>query len=197
MILSQAELREAVEKGEVAFTPSLKEEQWGEASIDLRMGYQITLLKEVKGITISLSDGIKDLGGIDLWQTRELSPKDELGNPDVFEISPGQFALATTYESIKVPRNLIARIEGRSTYARFGLSMHQTAPWIQPGWSGPIILELMNSGSLKIKLTPAEDRPCQITFFKLTSEIAEEYAYGAKAGDDYQDQTHPLNPKGI
>ena len=114
MILSQAELREAVEKEEVVFTPSLKEEQWGEASIDLRMGYQITLLKKVKGITISLSDGIKDLGGIDLWQTRELSPKDELGNPDFFEIAPEQFALATTYESIKVPRNLIARIEGRS-----------------------------------------------------------------------------------
>src|SRR5262249_43144926 len=51
---------------------------------------------------------------------------------------PGQFVLALTYESIKIPKHLIALVEGRSTYARLGLSMHQTAPWIQPGWSGPI-----------------------------------------------------------
>ena len=103
--------------------------------------------------------------------------------------------LAQTYEKIKVPRNMIARVEGRSTYARVGLSMHQTAPWIQPGWSGQIILELMNNGPLSIKLTPTIDRPCQLTFFRLTSELSEEHAYGAKAGDTYQDQVHPLKPK--
>ena len=91
---------------------------------------------------------------------------------------------------------MIARVEGRSTYARVGLSMHQTAPWIQPGWSGPIILELMNNGPLTIKLTPTKDRPCQLTFIRLTSEVPEEHAYGAKAGDTYQDQEHPLKRKG-
>jgi deoxycytidine triphosphate deaminase len=38
MILSQADLRIAVESGEIAFSPSLEEKQWGEASIDLRLG---------------------------------------------------------------------------------------------------------------------------------------------------------------
>ena len=87
---------------------------------------------------------------------------------------------------------MIARVEGRSTYARVGLSMHQTAPWIQPGWSGPIILEIKNNGPLAIKLTPEKDRPCQITFFKLTSEVPEGYEYGAKSGDSYQHQNHPI-----
>ena len=101
---------------------------------------------------------LNDLSTLGLWQTREVGD-DALGKPETFEIAPRQFVLATTYESIKVPRNLIARVEGRSTYARFGLSMHQTAPWIQPGWSGPIILELMNNGSFTIKMTPIQDRP--------------------------------------
>ena len=74
--------------------------------------------------------------------------------------------------------------------------MHQTAPWIQPGWSGPIILELMNNGPLTIKLMPTKDRPCQLTFFNLTSEVPEELSYGAKAQDTYQDQKHPLKHKG-
>ena len=118
-----------------------------------------------------------------------------MGDERFHEIKPGDFVLARTLESIMVPRNMIARVEGRSTYARVGLSMHQTAPWIQPGWSGPIILELKNNGPLTIKLTPVKDRLCQITFFELTSEVPEEHAYGAKSGDAYQDQKHPIVPK--
>jgi hypothetical protein len=70
-----------------------------------------------------------------LWATKELREKDEFGKRETFTLGPGEFVLALTYESIKVPKNLIALVEGRSTYARMGLSMHQTAPWIQPGWS--------------------------------------------------------------
>ena len=98
-----------------------------------------------------------------------------------------------TYESVKVPTNLIGRVEGRSTYARLGISMHQTAPWIQPGWEGPIILEIMNAGKIAVKLTPLIDRPCQITFFQLTSDVPEKIAYGAKPGDKYQGQTNPFD----
>lgn len=87
---------------------------------------------------------------------------------------------------------MIALIEGRSTYARVGLSMHQTAPWIQPGWDGQIILEIMNNGPLQIELTPLKDRPCQLTFFTLSSPVSEDMAYGARETDVYQRQTHSL-----
>ena len=97
-----------------------------------------------------------------------------------------------TYESIKVPKHMIALVEGRSTYARMGLSMHQTAPWIQPGWSGPIVLEIMNNGPVRIALTPLIDRPCQITFFELKSSVPDAVAYGSRPTDRYQDQAHPL-----
>ena len=96
---------------------------------------------------------------------------------------------------MKVPNHLIARVEGRSTYARLGISMHQTAPWIQPGWEAPIVLEIMNAGALTVELTPVLERPCQITFFQLTSELPTKIACGAKPSDAYQHQTHPLRPK--
>ena len=38
MILSQPEVRAAVAAGEIKFDPPLEEQQWGEASIDLRLG---------------------------------------------------------------------------------------------------------------------------------------------------------------
>ena len=192
MILSRPDLTGAVCDGTIKFNPPLEDGQWGEASVDLRLGYQFTRLKEVDGITVSVADGLETVANAGLWQTRELKDNDGFGNAEVFEIHPGEFVLAKTYESITVPRDMIARVEGRSTYARVGLSMHQTAPWIQPGWSGPIILELMHHGSFPLKLVPKRDRPCQLTYFRLSSQVPEEYAYGAKAVNSYQNQSHPI-----
>jgi dCTP deaminase len=98
-----------------------------------------------------------------------------------------------THESVTVPRNLIALVEGRSTYARLGLSMHQTAPWIQPGWSGPIVLEIKNHGPVKVELTPLLDRPCQVTFFQLTSALPEALSYAGKSRNAFANQRHPLD----
>jgi deoxycytidine triphosphate deaminase len=72
--------------------------------------------------------------------------------------------------------------------------MHQTAPWIQPGWTGTIVLEIMNNGPITIELTPLVDRPCQLTFFQLTSALPEELAYGSRETDIYKDQRHPIKP---
>lgn len=196
MILSQINLRAAVEVGEVDFIPQLEERQWGEASVDLRLGFSFTKLEKAPDLIISVADGLGALGRSGFFTTKELKPKDEFGDPESFVLHPGAFILAMTHESIRVPKNMIALIEGRSTYARVGLSMHQTAPWIQPGWSGPIILEMMNNGPLDIKLTPLVDRPCQLTFFELKTELPSELAYGTRDSDTYQDQEHPLKHHG-
>ena len=194
MILSHQDLREAVKNGEIEFNPTLEDAQWGEASVDLRLGYQFTRLKKVEGITVSVAGGLGTVANTGLWKTRDLEADDGFDRPESFEIHPGQFVLAKTYESITVPRNMIARVEGRSTYARVGLSMHQTAPWIQPGWRGPIILELMNHGPITLKLVPKKDRPCQLTYFTLSREVPKEYAYGAKPADSFQGQDHAIKP---
>lgn len=194
MILSQLALREAVRSGEIAFYPPLEERQWGEASIDLRLGFGFTILdKGLPGITLSVADGLQPVARAGFWKTRELGERDAHGKRESFTLDPGEFVLAMTHERVTVPRNLIAMVEGRSTYARVGLSMHQTAPWIQPGWSGPIVLEIMNNGPLKIQLTPIVDRPCQLTFFRLTDTIPSSMSYGSKPSDRYRDQSHPIS----
>lgn len=192
MILSQTDIRSAVGSGEIGFTPSLEDKQWGEASIDLRLGFQFTRLKDARGLTISVAEGLSTIGKLGLWQTKELKEFDELGKRESYDLPPGEFILALTYESIKIPKNLIGLVEGRSTYARMGLSMHQTAPWIQPGWSGPIVLEIANHGQFTIKLTPLIDRPCQLTFFELRTPLEDGQVYGSRPGDRYQNQAHPL-----
>jgi dCTP deaminase len=193
MILSQIDIRRAVEAGEIGFSPTLEEKQWGEASIDLRLGFQFTKLQDVGGhSSISVANGLELIGRMGLWTTKTLREVDEHGHVEQYQLPPKEFVLAMTYESIKVPKNMIALVEGRSTYARVGLSMHQTAPWIQPGWDGPIVLEIMNNGPIRIALTPLVDRPCQVTFFELKTELPENVLYGARPTDRYQGQHHPL-----
>lgn len=193
MILAQTDIRNAVEAGQIGFDPPLEDNQWGEASIDLRLGFQFTKFKDAaQGITISVADGLKAVGSLGLWNTKELRARDEFGERETYELKPGDFVLSLTHDSVRIPKSLIGLVEGRSTYARMGLSMHQTAPWIQPGWSGPIVLEIANHGKFTIKLTPLVDRPCQLTFFELKTPLPESLAYGSRPTDAYQDQKHPL-----
>src|SRR5260370_33056030 len=92
--------------------------------------------------------------GTGLWKDKVLKAKDELGKKETYTLDPEEFVLAQTYERIWIPRYLIAMVEGRSSYARAGLSMHPTAPWLQPGWNVQITLEIRNSGPYLIDFTP-------------------------------------------
>jgi dCTP deaminase len=198
MVLAQPELRAAVAAGKIKFDPPLEEKQWGPASVDLRLGFSFTKLKKLAGITVSVASGLGALANAGFWDTKDLKEFDAHGKRETFCIEPGELVLAMTYEKITVPDDMIALIEGRSTYARVGLSMHQTAPWIQPGWAGrSIVLEIYNLGPLSITLTPLVDRPCQLSFLPLSKALSADMAYGGKPTDAYGKQEHPLdiNPK--
>jgi dCTP deaminase len=192
MILSQPEIRAAVKKGEIRFDPPLEEKQWGEASVDLRLGLKFTKLIGNSSITFSMTQGIGPVASTGLYHEETFELKDSFGKRRTYVLEPNEFILALTHEHVYMPRNLIAMVEGRSTYARVGLSMHQTAPWIQPGWDGHITLEMRNSGPFKIELTPIDEMPCQLTFFGLTSELKEDAAYGGRATDRFQSQKSAL-----
>ena len=195
MILSQREIRTAVEKGEIRFDPPLEEKQWGEASVDLRLGFKFTKLTGDPSVIFSMTKGIGAVASTGLYHEEIFEIKDKFGKRKTYVLDPGEFILALTHEHIWMPRNLIAMVEGRSTYARVGLSMHQTAPWIQPGWDGQITLEMRNGGPFRVELTPMDDMPCQLTFFQLTSELKKEEAYGARSTDRFQSQDSALPKK--
>src|SRR6185503_11268579 len=84
-----------------------------------------------------------------------------------FILHPWQFALARTLEFISVPRDLVGRIDGRSSWARQGLVVHSTAGDIHPGSKGFVVFELMNSGPVPIVLYPG------LAIAQVTFELAE------------------------
>jgi dCTP deaminase len=81
-----------------------------------------------------------------------------------YVLHPGDFALACTLEFIRLPADLSARLEGRSSWGRLGLQIHSTAGFIDPGFAGVITFELSNLGKVPIPLYPGL-RIGQLCFF--------------------------------
>lgn len=128
---------------------------------------------------------------------RELGPNILLHKQKMFDeefiVEPGQFVLADTVETIKLPNDVAARFEGKSTLGRFGLTTHITAGFIDPGFEGTITLEIKNDNCVPIKLT-AGMAIGQICFYQLNHPVSRPYgSHGL--GSHYQHQSGPTFPK--
>ncbi len=71
---------------------------------------------------------------------------------DEFVLRPGGFVLARTLETIGLPDNIVATIEGKSSIARLGVTLHQTGGWIDAGFRGSITLEMANVNTRPVRV---------------------------------------------
>lgn len=97
---------------------------------------------------------------------------------------PGEFALASTIEYVRIPASFVARLEGKSSLGRIGLLVHITAGFIDAGFYGNIVLELSNLSDKVIRLRSG-DCVAQLCFMKLLG--CPERLYG-DCGNHYQGQ---------
>jgi dCTP deaminase len=104
-------------------------------------------------------------------------------------LHPGEFVLGSTYEFVKLPDNVAARLEGKSSLGRLGLVTHSTAGFVDPGFNGHVTLELSNMATLPIKLWPGM-KIGQLCFFQLSSPSETPYG-SAKYLNRYQGQRGP------
>ena len=100
---------------------------------------------------------------------------------DVCIIPPNSFALAVSFEYIKMPRNVTGLVLGKSTYARCGIVTNFTP--LEAGWEGHITIEISNTTPLPAKIY-ANEGIAQVLF--LTGEDCE-VSY-ADRGGKYQGQ---------
>lgn len=170
MILSDKKIIELINKKELEINP-LDEEQIQPASVDIRLGNHFLKLDENRIEAMSMTDEIKYISF----------------EADEVVIPPNSFLLATTREYIKLPNNLTAFVEGRSSIGRMGLFI-QNAGWVDPGFEGNITLELYNANRLPIKLKSGR-RICQLVFAQM--DQAAENPYRGK----YQGQQNSVGSR--
>jgi dCTP deaminase len=176
VVLSDREIRSHIQSGDIVIS-EIEADQIGSCSIDLRLGNTFRVFKHAEVTHVDPREQVnKDL--------MELVVKE---NNDAFIIHPGEFVLGTTMEHVKIPRFLVARLDGRSSWGRLGIIIHSTAGSVQPGYAGQLTLEIANISKVPVKLWPTS-RICQLTFEKLSSPC--EKAYGERPSK-YMDQKGP------
>ena len=94
-------------------------------------------------------------------------------NNDVCVIPPNSFALASTIEYFKIPRNVLTICLGKSTYARCGIIVNVTP--LEPEWEGHVTLEFSNTTSLPAKIY-ANEGVAQFVFLKGNEKPEVSYA---------------------
>ena len=165
MILSDQDILREIDAGHLKFDPMIELDQISTSSIDLRLASVFTVPTEPKsGVSLTIDPG-------------EISPEDVFADyaetvtvlcGGRFEVKPGDFVLGYTLERIELSNNLAARIEGRSSMARFGVSVHQSAPTVHASFAGQLRLEISNVGPYTVLLAPGM-RFCQLIVEKLSS----------------------------
>ncbi len=181
MLLSDRDIRTQIDTGRVALDP-YEPDMIQPSSIDVRLDKFFRVFDNHKYASIDPSIEQPDL-------TRLV----EVDSDKPFVLHPGEFVLGSTFESVALPDDIAARLEGKSSLGRLGLLTHSTAGFIDPGFEGNVTLELSNTATLPINLWPGM-KIGQLCFFQLSSPA--EHPYGSsKYGSRYRGQRGPTASK--
>ncbi len=169
-MLSKPDILEAIAKGEVKFDPPIDVGKAVEqVSIDLRLGRRFTRFKSLEGYIPALYVDTSVFDHPELW---------EVVDADSFRLNPHELVLAQTLEYVTLPYHLMGLVEGRSSWGRMGVTTHVTAPKIDPGFEGNIVLEMVNLSRTPYELRAEQDKPAQLMLLPVSTPLDPTDAYG-------------------
>lgn len=180
MVLSDRDILKALEEGRIKIDPAPDlEKQLGSISVDFRLGNTFMVFEHSRFSFIdprhpqSIGDAMRTI---------------HVEDDEAFIMQPGDFALASTKELLELPNDLLGRLEGRSSIARLGITVHSTAAVFEPGWIGTATMELSNLGRMPVALYPGM-RICAFSFQTVSSPVLTQYR--DKKGNKYAGQIDP------
>src|SRR3954462_9239897 len=177
MILSDRTIREELAAGRIVIDP-VDDGDVQPSSVDLHLDRYFRVFRNHTMRVIHVKE-----------DQEELTELVEIVEDDPFILHPGEFVLGATAERVKLPTDLVARLEGKSSLGRLGLLIHSTAGFVDAGWAGYLPLELSNIATLPITLYPGM-KIGQISFLRMTTPADVPYG-SSKVGPKDQGQRGP------
>lgn len=180
MVLSDREIKKFLKIGKIKISPKPDlSDQLGSVSIDLRLGYNFRIFEHSR---------VPYIDPYDKKYSHDVTREEIVEKDKPFILQPQDFVLATTIESITLPEDILARLEGRSSFGRLGIVVHSTASVFEPGFSGKVVMELGCFGRIPVALYPGM-KICALTFETLSSPA--EIPYNKKKTAKYMNQKTP------
>ena len=177
MVLSDRTIRRLIAEGRIAIDP-YDESLIQPSSVDVRVDRYFRVFHNSR------------YGFIDVKEPQDdLTELVEMTDETPFILHPGEFVLGSTLERLRLPDDLVARLEGKSSLGRLGLLIHSTAGFIDPGWDGHVTLELSNVANLPITIYHGM-KIGQLSFVQLSEPAEAPYGTGG-LGSKYQGQKGP------
>jgi dCTP deaminase len=105
----------------------------------------------------------------------ELIDISEYSKENPFLLHPGEFVLAETFETFRIPERLSAQFVLKSSRAREGYQ-HLLAGWIDPGYRGRLTLEIKNIRRYHAIPLYSEMRIGQLVFHEMSQVPVKSYA---------------------
>lgn len=169
MIYSGQNIAGALQSGELVIDPLPGKDMFDTSAVDLRLGHRFSVFEQpLSGAGVFVTIGQAQPEAV----AARYGTLKEVPDGEYLELNPGAFALTSTLERVAMPLHLAARVEGKSSVARFGLSVHQTAPTIHADFRGNIRLEIANVGPFVCRLIPGT-RICQLIIEELKDPTSE------------------------
>ena len=166
-VITKRQILERIQKGDIVFKPELDDFQLQSHAADLRLGFTF-LIPKMWHLTAQGREAL-NIDHFNKTKTQYFETI-ELEKGQFFELLPGEYVLASTLESIKLPNDLMAILYPRSSTNRKGLSVDLTGI-VDSGYEGQLVIPIRNNTSSQVvKLYPGE-RFCQIVFEELNEPV--------------------------
>ena len=162
MFLSDVDIRKAVKEGSIVIDP-FSEDQLQMASYDVRLGNEFRVSDRRSANAV---DPVKKI----YPETSSLI----IENGKEFVLHPGESVLGKQREYIGTDLNHLILLSGKSSLARAGLVVHNTAMLFNPGHHFYPTFELLNVTAVPIILRPGMEI-AQLLFARLMSQSSKEY----------------------
>ena len=179
MYLNKNEIDKALKENQLHIRPLLDQNQVTNISVDLRLGCDFLVSIKCRDPFI---DATIEHGAYENIYKFYQETRRHIG--ETFFLHPNQTIMASTLEYVKLPNNLMATIDVRSSYARLGLTMNS---FLEPGYCGCISVVLTNTSMNPIKLAVGA-RIFTIKFSKVSDDTPSYFSTNRK----YMCQVRPV-----
>ena len=146
MFLSHQTIEKYIDEGKILIEPDFDKKNIRPVGIRIHLAKHLLLPEPNQVVSLTVAQELK-------YKEIDLTTED-------FLLEPGQFVLGASYEAIQTPPNVLAILDGRSTVARLGLTIHITASVIDGTFETPhvAVLEIKNLGNCTAMPVPTGSR---------------------------------------